>query len=78
MEERVLNVLKRVLELTEIDETCSQQSCEAWDSLRHLDLAVELEMEFDIIIEPEEITQMKSFEDILKIVSSKVGERKSI
>ena len=70
MEEKILEILKNVLE-TEVDKTCSQQTCDAWDSMKQLDLVVELESEFDISLEPEEIGNMKSFDNIVKLVESK-------
>ena len=72
MEEKILDILKQVFELTEIDCTCSQETCEAWDSIHHLDLVVELESEFDIALEPEEIADMKSYDDVVRLVSSKM------
>lgn len=71
MEERVLEILKNVFELESVDTTCSQTSCEKWDSMGQLNLVVELETEFDVSLEPEEIGEMKSFEDIVKILKSK-------
>lgn len=71
MDEQILDVLKRVFELDNADITCSQVTCEKWDSLKHLELVIELETEFGIELEPEEIAQMKSFMDIRTILSSK-------
>lgn len=71
MDEKILEILKRVFELDSIDENCSQVSCEKWDSLKHLDLVVEIESELNIELEPEEISQMKSFRDIIEIVVTK-------
>ena len=71
MEEKVLEILKNVFELETVDTTCSQQTCEKWDSMGQLNLVVELESEFDVSLEPEEIGEMKSFEDIIRILKSK-------
>lgn len=71
MEEKVLEILKNVFELETVDTTCSQQTCKKWDSMGQLNLVVELESEFDISLEPEEIGEMKSFEDIIRILKSK-------
>ena len=71
MEEKVLEILKNVFELETVDTTCSQQTCEKWDSMGQLNLVVELETEFDVSLEPEEIGEMKSFEDIIRILKSK-------
>lgn len=73
MEEKVLEILKDLFELDSVDETCSQQTCEKWDSMGQLNLVVELESEFDISLEPEEIGEMLSFKDIIRILTDKVG-----
>lgn len=71
MEEKVLEILKDLFELDTVDETCSQTTCEKWDSMGQLNLVVELESEFDVTLEPEEIGEMKSFNDIIRILKSK-------
>jgi len=71
MEEKVLEILKNLFELDTVDETCSQETCEKWDSMGQLNLVVELESEFDLTLEPEEIGEMKSFDDIIRILKSK-------
>ncbi len=71
MEEKVLEILKDLFELDSIDKTCSQMTCEKWDSMGQLNLVVELESEFDVTLEPEEIGEMKSFDDIIRILKSK-------
>lgn len=72
MEEKVLEILKNLFELETVDETCSQETCEKWDSLGQLNLVVELESEFDLSLEPEEIGEMKSFEDIIRTLKIKL------
>ena len=71
MEEKVLEILKDLFELDSVDKTCSQMTCEKWDSMGQLNLVVELESEFDVTLEPEEIGEMKSFGDIIRILKSK-------
>lgn len=72
MEQKVLEILKRLFELDNIDETCSQDTCAKWDSMGQLNLVVELESEFNIELEPEDIGEMKSFEDIIRILKAKL------
>lgn len=72
MEEKILRILKELFELDIVDETCSQMTCEKWDSMGQLNLVVELESEFNVTLEPEEIGEMKSFDDIVRILKSKV------
>lgn len=71
MEEKVLEILKNVFELDNVDETCSQATCEKWDSMGQLNLVVELECEFGVTLEPEEIAEMTSFDKIISVLKSK-------
>lgn len=71
MEEKVLQILKDLFELDSVDESCSQTTCEKWDSMGQLNLVIELESAFDVTLEPEEIGEMKSFSDIIRILKTK-------
>ena len=73
MEEKVLEILKNVFELDTVDKTCSQSTCKKWDSMGLLNLAIELENEFDVSLEPEEIVELKSYDDIIKILKTKAS-----
>ena len=72
MEERILDVLKNVLELSSADTTICTKKCEAWDSMAQLNLMVELETEFDVSFEPEEIAEMISYH-VIKAMLEKKG-----
>ncbi|MFM2290705.1 MAG: hypothetical protein RIS29_518 [Bacteroidota bacterium] len=72
MTERLNEIFKRVLEIDKFDESALKKNIDSWDSLRHINLIVELEAEFDISIEPEEIELMTDFRMVEKIVSSKI------
>ncbi len=74
MEEKVLEILKELFELETIDENCSQATCEKWDSMGQLNLVVELEDSFDISLEPEDISNMKSYNDIIDILKEKLNK----
>ena len=71
MEEKVLEILKDLFELDTVDMTCSQSTCDKWDSMGQLNLVAELEDAFDVSLEPEEIGEMKSFDDIIRILKRK-------
>ena len=62
MENRVLEIMRSVFQTESVDETCSQQNCEKWDS-----------MEFGVSFEPEEIAQMRNFEEVMRIVKRKTA-----
>lgn len=72
MDEKLKEILKRVFELDTVDESCSQHNCDKWDSLKHLSLVIELESDFDVELEPEEIAKMKNFQDIKEILNYKL------
>lgn len=71
MEQKILEILKDTFDLDCVDVSCSQENCDAWDSMGQLNLVADLEDAFDITLEPEEIGTMKSFDDIVKILKSK-------
>ena len=72
MEEKVFKIMKDVLEMDEVSMNTSQDNCENWNSLRHLNLVSELEDEFDVEFEPEEIAEMKSVNNIIEIIKEKL------
>lgn len=71
MANKVFEILKEVFELEIVDNTCSQTTCEKWDSMGQLNLVAELEDAFDISLEPEEIGTMKCYDDIIRILKEK-------
>ena len=71
MKERIVDVIKRTFEITEVSDDISQKNCAKWDSMNHLNLILELESEFNISIEPEEITELRNFDDIINILTLK-------
>jgi acyl carrier protein len=44
-----------------------------WDSLAHLNLLMAVEQEFKVSLDDEEVAQLNSFEVVLGIVESKLG-----
>ena len=68
MKEKIKEIMKRVFQLDSVPDDISQQNCAQWDSMRHLNLVVELEEAFDTSFEPEEIGEMRSLEIITSIL----------
>lgn len=66
--------MKEVFGIEDLDATCSQKTCEKWDSMAQLNLVLELEDEFGISLEPEEIGEMTSFETVCQMVAKKTVE----
>ena len=71
MKEKLFEIFRTVFELEYVDENLSQNSCDKWDSLKHLNLIVELENEFEVEFEPEDIAEMKNFKAIMQILEKK-------
>ena len=57
----------------EISDDISQSNFEKWESLQHLTLIVDIESEFGVSFEPEEIVEMTSLELIEKYLDKKLG-----
>jgi acyl carrier protein len=67
-----LNIIKEVFELEDIDNNVSQDNCVKWDSMNHLNLILEIEMEFDVSFSPDEIAEIKSACNILTLLEKKI------
>lgn len=71
MEQKVVEIMKRVFESDEVDENTSQENFPEWDSMKNLSLAFEIEQEFNISLEPEEMAKMRSVKDIVSVIATK-------
>ena len=73
MEEKLKTVISNVFELTsdKIDELTTMESIEQWDSLKHLQLVMEIEEKFGVVFETEEILEITSFTGIKNILRNK-------
>jgi acyl carrier protein len=63
MEEKLLSIIRDILENQSLDVNVSQSNCDDWDSMAHLNIIIAVEEEFEISIEPDDITEIKSFID---------------
>lgn len=70
MKEKIVNIMAEVFEIpvNDFPAEITQDTIENWDSLRHLNLIVELEDTFDKSFEPEEISEMTSIEKIIEMI----------
>jgi acyl carrier protein len=64
MREKIKEALRNILGIDNIADDTSQQTCEAWDSMHHLQLIIELEEKFNVSFEPEDISEMRSLSEI--------------
>jgi acyl carrier protein len=62
------------LPLKQVTADTSPKSVENWDSVQHLNFVLALEEATAIVLEPEDIEQIRSVGDAIKIVKKKRGE----
>ena len=70
MKEKVISIMAEVFEMpvSDFPAEITQKTVENWDSLRHLNLIVELEEVFNKSCEPEEIAEMTSLDKIIEMI----------
>ena len=69
MENRIKNIMSAVFEIpaSEIDGDSSVDTIKSWDSLKHMNLIIALEEEFQITIPDEEVGNLISYPLIVLI-----------
>ena len=72
LKKRIINVMSSVFEITidKITNDSSQDTIESWDSLKHMNLIVSLEEEFEIELTDDEILEMSNYKLIKEIIGS--------
>lgn len=71
MEEKVIALLERVFEDVKIDVNSSTENVPEWDSMHQLSIAFEIESEFGVELEPDELTDLKSVISIVNFLKNK-------
>lgn len=69
--QEIKQIMSKVFDLgiDTIGDNATQKDIIKWDSLNHLNLVVEIEDNFDISIEPDDISEMLSIDQILLVVN---------
>ena len=72
---KLLDILTRVfrIERDEIKDDLKRKDFEPWDSMAHLMLISEVENEFEIFFEDEEVVDIWTVGDIKKILKQKIA-----
>jgi len=70
MKDRVFKIVSQVFEtaIEDINEDSSPDNIDSWDSLKHMNLVLALEQEFDIQFKDEQIVEMLSTGLIIETV----------
>ena len=73
IENKIKKVMSTIfnIDLNKISDNSSPNDIDKWDSMAHMNLIVELEKEFDLLFDANEITEMINFKSIMLIVTSK-------
>jgi len=76
MNDKVKSIMAKVFrtDIKNITEDLNQKDVVFWDSLRHLNLIVELEEKFDVSFEPEEISEMVTFKKVIYYINQKLAK----
>lgn len=73
METKVFKVVSQVLGVPadRLSGESSRETVEYWDSLKHIELILAIEEEFNILFTDEEITKMLNIGDMIEIIKGK-------
>lgn len=72
MVDKIIKIVSETLE-TPVDEATSQDNCEKWNSLQHLNIIVALEEVFGVLFKPEDMAKMKSIKKIEQILANYIN-----
>ncbi|MHA2352895.1 MAG: acyl carrier protein [Candidatus Thorarchaeota archaeon] len=74
-DDKLLEILSKVLLLDKdkITDDLRRKDFEAWDSMAHLVIVSEIENEFEMFFEDEEVVDLWTVGDIKKVLSSKLS-----
>ncbi|EAJ6142085.1 acyl carrier protein [Campylobacter lari] len=77
MENKFYEILENILEV-KVDENSNLniQNCKNWTSLNHIDIIMSLEEEFEVKFSKDELSQLKSQNELLQAIKSKVKNEK--
>ena len=68
MEEKLLEIVKRVLKVENVSLDTHRDETMEWDSLAHIRIVAEVEEEFKISIPIDEIVNIETVRDFLKYI----------
>ena len=75
IEDRIKNIMSVVFQISvdEIKEELSPDTIDTWDSLKHMNLIVALEEEFEVQFSDNEITDLSNYSLILSTQKRKIS-----
>ena len=75
MKEQIKTTMSNVLgvDIKDIDTHSNRESIPGWDSLKHMNLVIALEGEFNIRFTNTEITNLISYDYIVQLITNKIN-----
>ena len=72
MEDKLKEIMSKVflVEKKIINSKTSPENLENWDSMNHLNLVIELENEFNINLDNDQIVSITNFSELVKLINS--------
>ncbi len=65
--EAIINTISDILK-RQVDENTVKDEIQEWDSLKHLQIIMEIEEQFNVVIPIEDLSKINSVKDILNIL----------
>lgn len=74
MEKKIYSVISKILgvPIKDLNEQSSPETIEGWESLKHMNLVIALEEEFDVQFEDDEIVNLLNIKNIIQILQRKI------
>lgn len=69
--DKIIQCLKNIFENKKIDINSSAENLKEWDSVAMINIVLEIENQFKVKINVNDITNLKSYKSIKKILSNK-------
>ncbi|WP_286925718.1 MULTISPECIES: acyl carrier protein [Lysinibacillus] len=74
MKETINEIIIEILELDAVnEEQMDREKNAGWDSIKHLEIIMAIEEEFDIRFTASEVTQVKNVTDLYTMIEAKVN-----
>ncbi len=72
IEKKVIDIVHQVMEIAieKVSMESTSDTIEEWDSLHHINLVLALEEEFNVRFTPEQISQLVTVKEIVKILDT--------
>ena len=74
MEEKVLETMSKTfnIDISLLSEKTSKKDLSQWDSMSHLNLIIDIENEFKITFENDEIISIVDFNSLINVLKNKI------